>query len=125
MTSVIFTWSGGPARRRVDLHGGLAEVLRTDGGWRDHADCLRFAAAAVVVEPLTGAPRNAKCLPGQDVDWFSVDSPGQHSVDTVDRLFIMVVAVRRRRNTLRARDSNLKCRHAAIRISLSSKHYSA
>lgn len=57
-----------PARRRVDYLGGLAEVLRTDGGWRDHAECLRVPAA-VVVEPVNG-----------------VDSSGQHFVDTVHRI---------------------------------------
>jgi hypothetical protein len=44
------------------------------------------------------------------VDLFFVDCPGQHSIDTIDRLFGMVVAMRRRWQTLRSRNSALKDR---------------
>src|SRR5215469_5835534 len=37
---------------------------------------------------MTGA-RVAPARP--DLDLFSIDSPGQHSVDTVDRLLVMIV----------------------------------
>src|SRR5262249_40499991 len=51
-----------------------------------------------------------------DVDLFSVDGPGQHAVDPVDRLFKMVVAMRRSGEALRAGDIELKGRDAATRI---------
>jgi hypothetical protein len=84
---------GGPPGRRVDDLGRLAEIQWTDRAGRDYAECLR--PAAVVVEPVNRAPRNTQRLPRTNVDLFSVDSPGQHSVDTNDRLFIMVLAMRR------------------------------
>ena len=70
----------------------------------------------MVIEPVNGAARNAECLSRPDVDWFSVDSPDQDSVDAIDRLFVMVVAMRRCRQALRAGDSELKGRDAAIRF---------
>ena len=115
MTSAIFARSGGPPAAALITSASLAEILRTYRGWRDHAECLRVLAS-VVIEPVNGAPRNAKCLPRPDVDLFSVDSPGQNSVDTVDRLLVMVVAMRWRRQALRTRDTKLKGRDAAGRI---------
>jgi hypothetical protein len=47
---------------------------------------------------------------------FSVDSPGQHSIDAIDHLFLVVVAMRWRSQTLRARDSELKGRDAATGV---------
>ena len=52
--------------RRVDYFGGLTERLRTDRGWRDHAERL-YVLASVVVEPVHGAARNAECLRQLDV----------------------------------------------------------
>src|SRR5579862_1686365 len=87
-------------RRRANHVGTLAEKLRAERGWRDYAECFHVPAA-VVVKPMNGTTRNAECLPRPDVNLFSVHSPGQHAVDAVDRLFIMVVAVRRGREALR------------------------
>src|SRR5207248_8601786 len=101
--------------RRVDHVGTLAEILRTDCSWRDHAQRLHVLHS-MVIEPVTGAARNAECLSRPDVDWFSVDSPDQDSVDAIDCLFLMVVAMRRCRQALRAGDSELKGRDAAIRF---------
>ena len=61
-----------PTGRRVDHLGRLAEKLRTDRSWRDHAERLRVLAS-VVIEPVNGAARNAECLPWPDVNLFSVD----------------------------------------------------
>src|SRR5437867_11206321 len=69
----------------------------------------------MVIEPVNGAARNAECLSRPDVDLFSVDSPDQDSVNAIDRLFVMVVAMRRCRQALRAGDCELKGRDAAIR----------
>jgi hypothetical protein len=54
--------------------------------------------------------------PGPTSICFSVHSPGQHSVDAVDRLLVMVVAMRWSRQTLGARDNELKGRDAASRV---------
>ena len=70
----------------------------------------------MVLEPVNGAARNAECLSRPDVDLFSVDSPNQDSVDAIDRLFVMCVAMRRRRQALCTGDSELKGRDAAIRF---------
>ena len=101
-------------RRRVDHLGSLAEILRTYHGWRDHAERLRFPNS-VVIEPVNGASWNARCLPRSNIKLFSVHSPGQHSVDAIDRLLVMVVAMRWSRQTLRARDNEFKGRDAAGR----------
>src|SRR4051794_9376959 len=105
-------WSTG---RRVNHLGRLTEVLRTNRAWWDHAERF-YILASVIIEPVNGAPRDAECLPRPNLDLFAVDSPGQHPGDAVDRLFIMVVAMRRRRQTLRARDRDLKGRDAAMRV---------
>ena len=62
------------------------------------------------------APLGMQSLPGSDAYWFPVDSPGQHSVDTVDRLLVMIVAMRWRWQALRAWDRDLKCGDAARRV---------
>ena len=85
-----------PTGRRADYLGSLAEIRWTYGGWRDHAECLHVLAA-VVVEPVNGAARNAERLPRPDLDGCSVDGPGRHALEAIDRLFVMIVTVRRRR----------------------------
>src|SRR5215471_7254209 len=65
---------------------------------------------------MNGAARDAECLPRPNVDFFTVDSPGQHPGDAVDRLFIMVVAVRWSRQALSGWNKELKGRDAAIRV---------
>src|SRR5713101_1477775 len=100
---------------RVDHVSALAEILRTDRSWRDHAQRLHVLYS-MVIEPVNGAARNAECLSRPDVDLFSVDCPDQDSVDAIDRLLVMVVAMRRCRQALRAGDSELKGRDATIRF---------
>jgi hypothetical protein len=55
-------------------------------------------------------------LPWGDVDWFSVDSPGQDSDEAVDGLLVMVVAMHWSHQALGARDHDLKGREAAGRV---------
>src|ERR1700730_8872329 len=100
--------------RRVGHLGALAEKRGTDRGGRDYAEGLHLPAS-IVIEPVNGAARNAERLPGPNLDWFSIDSPGQHSVDAVNRLLVMVVTVRRPHQTLRAGDRKFKGRDAAVR----------
>src|ERR1700722_17004228 len=82
--------------RRVDHLGSLAEKLRTYCGWCDHAQRLHVLGS-VVIEPVNGAARNAECLARPNVDLFPVNSPAQDAVDTIGRLLVMVVAMRRGR----------------------------
>ncbi len=104
--------------RCVDDFGSLPEILGAYRRGRDHAKRLRVLDS-VVIEPVNGASGNAKCLPRPDVNLFPVDSPGRHSVDAVDRLFIMVVAMGRGRQALRGPGpASLKGRNAATRSSL-------
>src|SRR5690242_16930452 len=51
-----------PAGRCLDYLGSLAEILWTERRRRDHAKRLHVPAA-VVVEPVDGAARNAERLP--------------------------------------------------------------
>src|SRR5271157_3357405 len=101
--------------RRVDHLGRLAEILRTYRSWRNYTERLHVLAC-LVIEPMNGAARNAERLSRPDIDLFSIDSPSQHSVDAVDRLLVMVVAVRWHRYALRTRDHELKDRDAATRV---------
>jgi DNA-binding MarR family transcriptional regulator len=87
--------------------GNLAEIQGTYRRWSYHAQRLHIPAA-VVVESVNGATRNAQRLPRANVDLLSVDCPGQHTIDSVDRFFIVVVTVRWRRQALRARDAQFK-----------------
>src|SRR5215475_7016682 len=80
------------ATRRVDYLSRLTEILWTDRSWRDHAEHFHVMDS-VVIEAVDGATRNAECLSRPDVDWPSVNSPGQRSVYAVDRLLVMVMAV--------------------------------
>src|SRR5258708_8387358 len=104
-----------PTGRRLHHLGCLAEILRTDRGWCDHAESLHVLAA-VVVEAVNGAARNAEGLSRPDVDRFAVDGPGRHALEAVDRLFVMIVAVRRSRQTLRAGDREFEDGDAACRL---------
>jgi hypothetical protein len=83
---------GKPASRRVDDLRRLAKISWTDGGRRNQAQCPR-GADSIVIEPVNGAAGNAKCLSRSELEWFPVDSPGQHSVDSVNGLFVMVVTM--------------------------------
>src|SRR5215472_2783884 len=78
--------------RRVDHLGRFAKKLRTYRGWSNRADRLHILAS-IVIEPVNGSARNAERLPRPNVDLLSVDSPGQHSGDSIDRLFVVVVAM--------------------------------
>ncbi len=115
MISAILTRSGGPPAAALITCGRLAEVLRTDGGRRDGAERLHVLAA-VVVEPVNGAARNAEGLSRPDVDPLPVDGPGQHPVDAVDRLLVVIVTVRRSRQPLRGRNRELEDGDAAARV---------
>src|SRR3954470_18001018 len=90
----------------------LAKELRADRGRRDEAEGSSVLAA-VVVEPMDGAARNAQCLPDADLDRLSVDGPGQHPLDAIDRLVVVVVAVSGRRQPLPARYHDFECGEAA------------
>ena len=81
--------------RRLDHHGRFAEILRAECGGCNHTQCLHVFAA-VVVELVSGAPRNAQRLPRPHVDQLT-DRSRQHAVDAVDRFLVVVVAVRWRR----------------------------
>ena len=104
-----------PAGRCVDHLGGVAEILWPDRGRRDQAEHLHVLAA-VVVEAVNGAARNAERLSRPDVEALAVHSPGQHPFDAVDRFFVVFVAVRRRRQTLRGRDRQLEQGDAPTRV---------
>src|SRR5690242_4193546 len=94
------------ARRRVDDRGGLTKKRRTDRGGRDGAEDLHVLAA-VVVESMNRASGNAERLSRPDVDPAAVDSPGQYALDAVNRFFVVIVAVRRRREPLSAGNREL------------------
>jgi len=108
-----------PVRRttghRVEDLSSFAEILRTNRRWRNYAERLHVLCP-VVIEAVNGAARNTECLPGLNVDLLSVDSPSQYSIDAVDRLFVMVVAMGRSRQALRTRDHELKGRDGARRV---------
>ena len=102
----------GPTRRRVHHLGRLAKILRTQRGRRDDAERLHVLAA-VVVESVNSTARNTERLSRPDVDRCPVNSPGQHTGDAVNRLLVMVVAVRGSRQVLRGRNRELKRGDAA------------
>src|SRR5215469_1750244 len=65
---------------------------------------------------MNSAPGNAQRLPGMDLDWLSVDRPGQHSLHPVDRLFIMVVAMSGSHQSGPARHGEFEGGNAACRV---------
>ena len=85
-----------PIRRdagcRVHELGSFAEKLRTYRGRCDYAERLHILDS-VAIEPVNCTSRNAQCFTRPDVDLFSVHSPGQHSIDAIDCLLEMVVAM--------------------------------
>ena len=103
------------ASRRVDHLGGLSEILRANRGRRDQTE-RRRVLLSIVVKPVNDAARNAERLSRPDVDLLPVHGPGQHSSNAVDRLFVMVMAVGRSRQALRAWNYDLKCRDVSARI---------
>src|SRR5205085_4888540 len=104
-----------PASCCGDQLGSLAEILGTDRGWSDGTERLRVVAA-VVVEPMNGAARNAEGLARTNVHAVSVDGPGQHALDPVNGLFVVIVAVRRSRQTLRRGNRELEDGDTAARV---------
>src|SRR4029450_5985263 len=104
-----------PTSGRLHHLGRLAEILRTDCSWCDGTKRLDVLAA-VVVEPVNSAARNAKGLSRPDVDRLAVDGPGQHALEAVDCLFVVVVAVGRSRQALRGGDRELEDSDAAARV---------
>src|SRR5580692_2796270 len=93
----------------------LPEIEWTNGCRRDHAKCLRIGFS-VVIEPVDCAARDAQRLAWPHLDLFSINRPGHQSLDAVDRLLVMVMAMRWRRQTLQARNCKLKGRDAAVRV---------
>ena len=87
----------------VDHRGGLTKELGTDRGRRDGTQDPRVLAA-MVVESVNRAARTAEGLPWPDVDPGAVDGPRQYALDAVDRFLVVIVAVRRCRESLRARN---------------------
>src|SRR5262245_40378079 len=66
---------GKPASRSVDDLRGVAEILWTDCGGCNQAQCPR-RADSIVIEAVNGTARNAKCLPRSELELFAVDRPG-------------------------------------------------
>ncbi len=99
----------------VDHRGGLTKELGTDRGRRDGTQDPRVLAA-MVVESVNRAARNAEGLPWPDVDPGAVDGPRQYALDAVDRFLVVIVAVRRCRESLRARNGEFEESDAAARV---------
>src|SRR5262249_25918814 len=101
--------------RRLHHRSDFLEVQRTDRRRRD--DTQRFGVlVAVVVEAVHGAARDAQGLSGSDIERLAVDGPRDHALEPVDRLCVVVVAVRGGHQTLRARYRELEDRDAAARV---------
>src|SRR5579859_1114494 len=102
-------WATG---RRVDYLCRLPEILRSYRCRGNQAERF-YLMDPMVIEPVNGAAGNAQCLSRADLNLFSIDGPGRHSLDAVDRFFVMLVAMGRSCQALRTRDNELKCRYAA------------
>ena len=61
--SAILTRSGGPPAAALSTSAASRKYCGPMRGWRDGAEGLHVLAA-VVVEPMNGAARNAEGLPG-------------------------------------------------------------
>ncbi len=95
--------------------GHLAEVERAERCWCDDAQGFHVAGS-MVNEAVDGSTRNAERLAGTDINGFSVDGPGHYSVETVDRLLVVVVAMGRGWQALRARYGDLEHRYTAVGV---------
>ena len=99
----------------VDDLGGFAEVLRADGSGRDDAEDFDVLAG-VVVKAMDGSARNAEGLAGAYVNLPAVYGPGQDAFEAVDGFLVVVVAMRRGREPLRAGNDDLKGSDGAGRV---------
>jgi hypothetical protein len=115
MISANFARSGGAPAAALITSAHSRKYCGSRAAGVNHAERLHFLGA-VVIKPVDGASRNAECLARPDVNLFSVDSPGEHALDAIDGLLVMVVAMRWSRQALRARDDELKGRDAASRV---------
>jgi hypothetical protein len=65
---------------------------------------------------VNSSARDAERLSRPYVDPLAINRPGEHPLDTVNGLFVVVVAVRWRRQSLRGRNREFKERNAATRV---------
>src|SRR5262252_2277298 len=65
---------------------------------------------------MDGSAGNAQRLPWINVNRLSVDSPGKHSINPVDRLLVMVMAMSWRHQSRSARHDQLEGRNATRRV---------
>ena len=76
-----------------------------------------LASSVPLLSNRCTAPRGMhSACPRANIDLFSIDRPGRHTFDAVDRFFVVVVTMRRRRQPLRSGDQNLKRRNASVRL---------
>ena len=104
-----------PAARCVDHRGCIAEKLRSNRR-RRHQTEYRRVPGGVVIELVNRASGNAERLSWSDVDWVTIHGPGQHAFYAVDRFLETIVAVRRSRKALCARNHNVKSSDGASRV---------
>ena len=90
----------------------LAEILGSDGCGGDHAQCFRVLST-VIVEPMNRAARDTQRLSRSNVNRFPVDRPRQGTFEAINGFFVVIVAMRRRRQAVTAADGQLEGRDAA------------
>ncbi len=116
MISTILTRSGGPPRA----------ALTTSAASRKYCGPIAagvmaqsaFASWLPLLSNRCMAPRRMqRACPRSDVNPCAVDGPGQQALDAVNRLLVVIVAVRRSGEALSGGDSQLEEGQAATRLS--------
>ena len=79
------------------------------------------ARIPLLSKAVNGTARNAKCLPRSELELFAVDRPGQHSLEAINGLFVVVVTMCGSRQALRGGNNKFECRDGATEFSLVSK----
>ncbi len=115
MISIIFTRSGGPPDAALSTSAGSRKNRGPIAAGEMTQSTL--ASSLPLLSKRWTAPRGMQSgLSRSDVKRLHVDSPGQHAFHAVDRLFVVIVAMRRGREVLGLWDDAFEDRDAAARV---------
>src|SRR5215468_12663385 len=103
------------ALSRVERGSNFTEILRTDGSRCDYTQHLRIVGSVIVKAVNSPAP-DTNCLSRANTDFPSFNRPAQNTLDAVDGLFVLVVAMGWHIQTSSGRYNELKGGDSAVGV---------